>query len=152
MVLVDSSVRIDYFRDISTPACDKLDALLGVEPLGVGNLILAEALQGFTASKDFEQASKLMTSFQVIDLVGQAIAIQAVRHFRAVRQRGETVRKTIDTLIAPRCSMAASRCCTVIGISIHSWPILDCGPRYGKAETTTAPSITRVERKPRWKR
>ena len=103
MILVDSSVWIDYFRGISTPEADRLDALLGFEPLVVGDLILAEVLQGFTDGRDFEQASKLMTSFQVIDLVGQAIAVQAARYFRALRQRGVTVRKTIDTLIATRC-------------------------------------------------
>jgi predicted nucleic acid-binding protein len=103
VILVDSSVWIDYFRGISTPEADRLDALLGVEPLVVGDLILAEVFQGFTAGRDFEQASKLMTSFQVVDLVGQAIAIQAARYFRALRQRGVTVRKTIGTLIATRC-------------------------------------------------
>lgn len=103
MILVDSSVWIDYFRGRSTPEADRLDALLGVEPLLVGDLILAEVLQGFTIDKDFNQARTLMTSFQIIDLVGQVIAIQAAGHFRALRQRGVTIRKTVDTLIATRC-------------------------------------------------
>ena len=81
MILVDSSVWIEYFHSISTPAADTLDALSGVELLVVGDLTLAEVLQGFTDGRDFEQASKLMTSFQVIDLGGHAIAVKAARHF-----------------------------------------------------------------------
>lgn len=103
MILVDSSVWIDYFRGSSTPEADRLDTLLGVEPLLIGDLILAEVLQGFTTDRDFNQARRLMASFQIIDLVGQGIAIQAARHFRMLRQRGVTIRKTIDTLIATRC-------------------------------------------------
>lgn len=103
MILVDSSVWIDYFRGKATPQTDRLDVLLGAEPLAVGDLMLAEVLQGFTANKDFNRASKLMTSFQVVDIAGQAVAIKAARHFRSLRKRGVTVRKTIDTLIATRC-------------------------------------------------
>ncbi|EAR20249.1 type II toxin-antitoxin system VapC family toxin [Nitrococcus mobilis] len=103
MILVDSSVWIDYFRGSSTPEADRLDALLGAEPLLVGDLILAEVLQGFTTDRDFNQARRLMASFQIIDLVGQGIAIQAARHFRMLRQCGVTIRKTVDTLIATRC-------------------------------------------------
>lgn len=103
MILVDSSVWIDYFRGRSTPETDRLDALLGIEPLLVGDLILAEVLQGFTTNRDFNQVRRLMASFQIIDLVGQDIAIQAARHFRALRQRGVTIYKTVDTLIATCC-------------------------------------------------
>src|SRR5699024_175322 len=87
----------------STPETDRLDALLGVEPLLVGDLILAEVLQGFTRDREFNQVRRLMVSFQIIDLVGQDIAIQAARHLRALRQRGVTICKTVDTLIATRC-------------------------------------------------
>lgn len=103
MILVDSSVWIDYFRGNATPQTDRLDALLGAEPLAVGDLMLVEVLQGFTANKDFNRASRLMTSFQIVDIAGRDIAIKAARHFRSLRKRGVTVRKTIDTLIATRC-------------------------------------------------
>ncbi len=103
MILVDSSVWIDYFRGTATPQVEKLDSLLGSEPIATGDLMLTEVLQGFVSDRDFNQARKLMASLVIVDLVGQDIAIQAARNFRALRSLGVTVRKTIDTLIATRC-------------------------------------------------
>lgn len=103
MILVDSSVWIDYFKGTVTPETEKLDSLLGSEPLAIGDLILTEVLQGFAAERDFEQARKLLTSLTVVDLGGEDIAIQAARHFRVLRSLGVTVRKTIDVIIATRC-------------------------------------------------
>lgn len=103
MILVDSSVWIDYFRGVVTPQTEKLDSLLGIEPIATGDLILTEVLQGFVSDRDFNQAKKLMTSLVIVDLAGQGIAIQAARNFRALRKLGVTVRKTIDTVIATRC-------------------------------------------------
>ena len=103
MILVDSSVWIDYFRGTPTPQAEKLDALLGSEPVATGDLVLTEVLQGFASERDFNQARKLLTSLVVVELGGQDIAIQAARNFRALRALGITVRKTIDTVIATRC-------------------------------------------------
>lgn len=103
MILVDSSVWIDYFRGTATPQAEKLDSLLGNEPIATGDLILTEVLQGFVSDRDFNQARRLMTSLVIVDLAGQAIAIQAAKNFRLLRALGITVRKTIDTVIATRC-------------------------------------------------
>ena len=103
MILVDSSVWIDYFRGDASAQAEKLDSLLGTEPIATGDLILTEVLQGFVSDQDFNQAKKLLTSLVVVDLAGQEIAIKAARNFRALRELGITVRKTIDTLIATRC-------------------------------------------------
>lgn len=103
MILVDSSVWIDYFRGLPTPQTDRLDALLGAELVATGDLILTEVLQGFMSERDFNQAKRLMTSLVIVDLAGRDIAIQSARHFRMLRLRGVTVRKTIDTVIATRC-------------------------------------------------
>ncbi len=100
MILVDSSVWIDYFRGTVTPQTDRLDSLLGNEPVAIGDLILAEVLQGFTSDRDFNKALRLMTALQVVELGGQGMAIQAARNFRTLRALGVTVRKTIATLIA----------------------------------------------------
>ncbi len=100
MILVDSSVWIDYFRGTVTPQTDRLDSLLGNEPVAIGDLILAEVLQGFTSDTDFNKALKLLTVLQVMELGGQDMAIQAARNFRTLRALGVTVRKTIATLIA----------------------------------------------------
>ena len=103
MILVDSSVWIDYFRGTTTPQTEKLDSLLGLELIATGDLILTEVLQGFVSERDFNQAKKLMTSLVIVDLAGQNMAIQAAKNFRALRTLGITVRKTIDTLIATYC-------------------------------------------------
>lgn len=103
MILVDSSVWIDYFRGTMSPQTETLDRLLGTEPLAIGDLILTEVLQGFDGDRDFNAARKLLTSLTVVELGGQGIAIQAARNFRALRRLGVTVRKTIDTVIATRC-------------------------------------------------
>ena len=103
MILVDSSVWIDYFRGTPTPQTDRLDSLLGSEPVIIGDLILTEVLQGFASDRDFNMARKLLTSLDIVNLAGRDIAIQAARNFRALRALGITVRKTIDTVIATRC-------------------------------------------------
>jgi hypothetical protein len=103
LILVDSSVWIDYFKGTVTPQTEKLDTLLGQEPLAVGDLILTEVLQGFTDDRDFNRARKMLTSLTVVELGGQKIAIQAAKNFRALRALGVMVRKTINTVIATRC-------------------------------------------------
>ena len=103
MIMVDSSVWIDYFRGNATPQAERLDSLLGSEPLAIGDLILTEVLQGFPSDKEFKEAKRLLTSLVVVDLGGQGSAIQAAKNFRALRALGVTVRKTIDTIIATRC-------------------------------------------------
>ena len=105
MILVDSSVWIDYLRGIDTRQTDRLHALLGVEPLAVGDLILTEVLQGTTSEKDFRSVQRLLGNLDVLQLGGSAVAVQAARNFRSLRGRGVTVRKTIDCIIATRCIM-----------------------------------------------
>ena len=103
MILVDSSVWIDYFRGTPTPESDHLHTLLGTELLVTGDLILTEVLQGFASDHDFNRARQLLLSLDVMVIAGQDIAIQAANNFRALRSKGVIVRKTIDTLIATRC-------------------------------------------------
>lgn len=103
MILVDSSVWIDYFNGTVTRETEKLDRLLGVEPVAVGDLILAEVLQGFRSESDFNEARRLLASLVVVQLGGEEIAVQAARNFRSLRAQGVTIRKTIDTLIATCC-------------------------------------------------
>ena len=103
MILVDSSVWIAYFRGTVTLQTEKLDSLLGQQPLAIGDMILTEVLQGFDDERDFNAARELLTSLTVVELGGQEIAVQAAKNFRALRRIGVTVRKTIDTVIATRC-------------------------------------------------
>jgi predicted nucleic acid-binding protein len=103
LILVDSSVWIDYFNGSVTAQTEKLDQLLGREPLAIGDLILTEVLQGFANERHFNEAKKMLTALTVIELGGREVAIQAARNFRKLRKLGVTVRKTIDTVIATRC-------------------------------------------------
>jgi hypothetical protein len=103
LILVDSSVWIDYFRGAANVQTEVLDALLGQEPLAIGDLILTEVLQWFDDERDFHAARKMLTALTVVELGGEEIAIQAAKNFRALRRLGVTVRKTIDTVIATRC-------------------------------------------------
>jgi predicted nucleic acid-binding protein len=103
MILVDSSVWIDYFRGTKTEQTDLLDALLSSEPIAIGDLMLAEVLQGFSSERDFNQAKNVLLSLQQLAIGGTELAVQAARNFRTLRLHGVTVRKTIDALIATRC-------------------------------------------------
>ena len=103
MILVDSSVWIDYFNGTTTPQTEKLDAVLSSEPIAVGHLILTEVLQGFRSEHDFNEAKRLLTSLVIVELGGQSVAVQAARNFRTLRAQGATIRKTINTIIATRC-------------------------------------------------
>lgn len=103
MILVDSSVWIDYFRDLPTPAVERLDGLLGHQAAAIGDLMLVEVLQGIRMDREFERTRGLLERLDLITIGGRDVAIEAARNFRRLRSRGITVRKTIDTLIATRC-------------------------------------------------
>jgi len=103
VIFVDSSVWIDYFRGVATPEADRLDVLLGNEDLIVGDIVLAEVLQGFDAERDFRTALALFDTLALVEVGGRELAVETARNFRRLRAKGVTVRKTIDTLIATYC-------------------------------------------------
>lgn len=103
MVFVDSSVWIDYFRSVASRQTAELDSLLGSEELAVGDLVVAEVLQGFSNRRQFDSVRRLLTRFDQVTIGGYAIAVRAAENYLALRERGVAVRKTIDTLIATRC-------------------------------------------------
>lgn len=103
MILVDSSVWIDYFRSADTPQVALLDSLFGQSVLAIGDLIAAEVLQGVRDEREFGLVKKTLEAFDHIDLVGYELAVKASENYRSLRARGVTIRKTIDTLIATRC-------------------------------------------------
>lgn len=92
-----------YFNGTRTSATDRLDELLIREVLVVGDLVLAEVLQGFADDRQCAIALRILSSQPIVEIGGRAIAIQAAKNFRILRKAGVTVRKTIDTLIATRC-------------------------------------------------
>ena len=107
MIVVDSSVWVDFFNGTSTPEVERLDASLGVMPVAIGDLILVEVLQGFRRETDMATARQLFDSIPVIEMLGLANAYKAAQNHRALRRQGITVRKTIDGIIATACIEAA---------------------------------------------
>ncbi len=103
MIFVDSSVWIDYFNGKSSPEVAKLDSLLGVESVSTGDLILVEVLQGFRSDKDYKIAKNLLTSLTVFNILDSNTAIKSADNFRALRKKGITIRKTVDSIIATFC-------------------------------------------------
>lgn len=109
MILVDSSVWIDFFRGTVTPQVDALDRLLGEELVAIGDLMMTEVLQGFASDRDFNKARRLLGALDLVEIGGRDVMIEAARYFRDLRARGITIRKTIDTLIATRCIVSGYR-------------------------------------------
>jgi predicted nucleic acid-binding protein len=103
MILVDSSVWIDYFNGKKTLSTDWLDFALGDMPIITGDLILTEVLQGFTNDKDFQTARDILLDIPFRPMGGQELAIKSAMNYRFLRKKGVTVRKTIDVMIGTFC-------------------------------------------------
>ena len=103
MILVDSSVWIDFFNGTKNTGTDKLNEILGLEEVVIGDLILAEVLQGFKNDTDYKAAKNVLTSLEVHDLLGKELAIKSANNFRKLRKKGITIRKTADVIIATYC-------------------------------------------------
>ena len=103
MIVVDSSVWIDFFNGVSTPEVERLDGLLGVTPLAIGDLILVEVLQGFRSERDVATARKLFRSLALLPMLGGSNPWKAAENVRQLRRQGITVRKTLDGIIATAC-------------------------------------------------
>jgi predicted nucleic acid-binding protein len=103
MIVVDSSVWIDFFRGDASPEVDRLDELLETSEIIVGDLILTEVLQGFRRDADYAVAKQLLTDFSVVSMVGADQAILSADIYRELRKSGVTPRKTIDVWIAAFC-------------------------------------------------
>jgi predicted nucleic acid-binding protein len=103
MIVVDSSVWIDYFNGKITPQTDWLDSSLENTPIVVGDLILTEVLQGFQNDKDFRVAKDLLWGMPFIAMGDRVLALQSAMNYRSLRKKGVTVRKTIDVMIGTFC-------------------------------------------------
>lgn len=103
MLLVDSSVWVDYFNGQSTRETDHLDRLLGIEPVAIGDLILVEVLQGFRDDRSYDAAKELLSTLTAYDLLGADRSIAVAENCRKLRKKGVTVRKTTDAIIATFC-------------------------------------------------
>jgi predicted nucleic acid-binding protein len=103
MVIVDTTVWVDYLRGVQNPETQWLNRELVRQRLGVTEIILCEVLQGIPDDRSFARAQRELLQLEVFETGGVDVAIAAARNFRALRREGRTVRKTIDCLIATFC-------------------------------------------------
>jgi predicted nucleic acid-binding protein len=103
VVIVDTTVWIDYFRDRPTAQARWLDQALGVTRVGLCDLILCEILQGVQSDSAAAVVLAQMSSFDLLETGGTDLAVASARNDRRLRARGYSVRKTIDCLIATLC-------------------------------------------------
>lgn len=103
MILVDSSVWIDYFMGSKNRQTNELNERLGVQTIAIGDLIVIEVLQGFRLDKEFEIAKSLLDELIVFEMLGKNMALKCAANFRFLRKKGITIRKTADVIIASFC-------------------------------------------------
>jgi predicted nucleic acid-binding protein len=103
VIVVDSSVWIDFLNGRKVSHVERLRAHLGTEEIIVGDQMLCEVLQGLDTERAARQVESLLRRFEIVPMAGDAIAVAAARNFRFLRKRGITVRKTIDLLIGTWC-------------------------------------------------
>ncbi|HMO18336.1 MAG TPA: PIN domain nuclease [Oligoflexia bacterium] len=103
MILVDSSVWIDYFNKIKSPQCDFLHQCLGAVPILTGDIIIAEVLRGFKSDKAFLKAKELLGSLFYRDLLGRDVAILSATIYRQCRKKGITINKPNDLFVSAFC-------------------------------------------------
>jgi len=106
MILVDSSVWIDYFEGVDAAHTRKLNSILGQDDLATCDLIMAEVLQGYQKKSEFNDVLDVLDACRLIILGGRTVSVQAAKNYIYLRSVGFTVAKTLDTLIATRCILS----------------------------------------------
>jgi predicted nucleic acid-binding protein len=103
VIIVDSSVWIDFLNGRNLPHFRRLRATVGTDEIIIGDLMLCEVLQGPDSEGAAREVETLLRRFEIMPMAGEAIAVVAARNFRSLRRRGITIRKTIDMLIGTWC-------------------------------------------------
>lgn len=103
MILVDTSVWIDYFNGVESEKTDILDARLSDDNVVIGDIIFIEILQGFRHDQDFNRAKKVLSVLDQFEMLGKDMVFKCANNYRALRKRGITIRKTTDVIIATFC-------------------------------------------------
>jgi predicted nucleic acid-binding protein len=109
VIVIDTSVWIDYFNGKATSETEVLDRLLGIESLLIGDLILAEVLQGLRSDPDFRRVLGFLGALEFREMVGRRVAVASAQNYRTLRARGVTVRKTVDVIIGTFCILNGHR-------------------------------------------
>jgi len=87
VILVDTSVWIDYFNGVDSLETDTLDKALGNETVAIGDLILIEILQGFRADKQYNMAKQLLEPLNKFEMLGLNIAVKTADNYRKLRKK-----------------------------------------------------------------
>ena len=103
MIVVDSSVWIDFLNGSNAPHVQRLRTIFGADEIVVGDLMLCEVLQGLESERAAREVDVLLRRFEIVPMAGETVAVAAARNFRFLRRRGITIRKTIDLLIGTWC-------------------------------------------------
>jgi predicted nucleic acid-binding protein len=103
VVIVDTTVWVDYLKDVGTPQVEWLDRETSRRRLGLLDLMACEVLQGLSTEREALSVLRHLRQFEIFETGGVDLAAAAARNFRRLRSRGRTVRKTIDCLIATFC-------------------------------------------------
>ncbi|SOB77454.1 hypothetical protein SAMN04488490_3268 [Marinobacter sp. LV10R510-11A] len=103
MILVDTSVWIDYFNGVQSPHTDLLDSAIIEATVAIGDLIFLEILQGIRSDRDYRKTRQLLLTLDQHEMFGKAMAEKCAENYRALRKQGVTIRKTADVIIASFC-------------------------------------------------
>lgn len=103
MVIVDTSVWIDFLNAVTNPETEWLDLHLDRERIGLTTIVLTEVLQGLRDDREAAAVEAELLKFEVVDVLEVALATEAAHNYRRLRQSGRTIRKTVDVLIATYC-------------------------------------------------
>jgi len=103
MILVDTSVWIDYLNGRESRKTNTLDAALANDTVVIGDIIFLEILQGFKHDKDYNKAKKNLSILDQYEMLGRNMVTKCADNYRALRKKGITIRKTTDIIIATFC-------------------------------------------------
>ncbi|CAD7845230.1 MAG: Toxin 1, PIN domain [Olavius algarvensis Gamma 3 endosymbiont] len=103
MILVDSSVWIDYFNGAETTETKQLDEFLSTDTICIGDIVLAEVLQGFRSDRDYKLAREMLTELPIYQIMTPELALIGADNYRYLRKKGITIRKSVDNWIATFC-------------------------------------------------
>ncbi len=103
MILVDSSVWIDYFNGVEDTETTLLDEFLSTDTICIGDIILGEVLQGFRSDRDYKLAMEILTELPIYQIVTPELALAGADNYRKLRKKGITIRKSVDNWIATFC-------------------------------------------------
>lgn len=103
MILVDTSVWIDYFHGQDSKYTSTLDQALGEGSVIMGDIIMLEILQGFRKDSDYKRAKKALGTLEQFQLLGSDMVPVCAENYRKLRKSGRTTRQTTDVIIASFC-------------------------------------------------